>query len=105
VKGRWILVGAGVWFVLGLVAFAASHLQFSPGELLVVLPAIPLYLLSSVGDSNQSSGLLWDSAHGPPFLTTMGIVVVYFLPALITFAWQLSKQSSPAHGGDRPERS
>jgi hypothetical protein len=97
VKSRsWAFLGAGIWFALGLVAFAAGHLGFSPGDLLVVLPAVPLYLLASLGDSSQHSGVLWDSAHGPPFLTTMGIVVVYFLPALIAFAWQLSKQSSPA---------
>jgi hypothetical protein len=99
VKGRsWVLIGAGIWFGLGLAAFAASHLRFSPGELPVVLPAIPLYLLSSLGDSNQHSGLLWDSAHGPPFLTTTGIVVVYFLPALTALGWQL-KQSLPNPDG------
>jgi hypothetical protein len=79
---------------MGLVAFAASNLQFSPGDLLVILPAIPLYLLSSLGDSNPHSGVLWDSAHGPPFLTTVGIVVVYFLPALMAVVWHFNKQSS-----------
>jgi hypothetical protein len=95
VKARkWILACAGVWLVLGLIALAATDLGSEVAELLVILPAVPFYLLSSTTGGGEHGGLLWDSAHGPPFLTTAGIVVVYFLPALFAFGWGLRRRTS-----------
>ncbi len=31
--------------------------------------------------------LLTDAAHGPPFLTLLGVLVIYFLPALFLLLW------------------
>jgi hypothetical protein len=98
VKARkWILACAGVWLVLGLIALTAADLGSEVAELLVILPAVPFYLLSSTTGGGDHGGVLWDSAHGPPFLTLAGIVVVYFLPALLAFGWELNGRASSDH--------
>lgn len=92
---RRIVVGLVVT-ILGVVAF----LNADPTGLLVMLPAVPLYLLSALFNPSAARGVFWDSAHGPPFLTGAGISLVYFLPALIllisgAFAKPEEKSSAP----------
>jgi hypothetical protein len=74
----FIIVGVALLIGGGL---AASGVDAT--ALTVILPAIPLALLSTWLDPSARSGLLWDSAHSPPFLNPLGIGMVYFLPGVI----------------------
>ena len=82
-SGLWIASGA--WLLLGVAALAYhSHWETPVSEYALILPAIPLYLISSALTSGGvTHGLLWDSAHGPPFLTVPGVVVVYVVLATV----------------------
>lgn len=75
-----------LWLSLGLLGWAVP-----PGDsvaLILIPPAIPLYLLSSAfHGAGVSHGLLWTSAHGPPFLTPAGVVAVYIVPGFVFLAW------------------
>jgi hypothetical protein len=88
-RARVLLITSVLWFLLG-VAAALYHLdvQSSVGEGAVIWPAVLLYALGSgFGANDVRSGLLWDSAHGPPFLTGIGVALVYFLPAALGLLW------------------
>src|SRR5262245_21154271 len=75
-----------LWLSLGLLGWVVP-----PGDsvaLILIPPAVPLYLLSSTfRGTGVSHGLLWTSAHGPPFLTPGGIAVVYIVPGLVFLSW------------------
>ena len=72
-----------VWSLGGLLCLLIPGAK----EWAVILPAIPLYELSTAVDSAvRTSGLLWDSAHGPPFLNSAGIFVIYVLPGVVALA-------------------
>jgi hypothetical protein len=67
-----------------LVAIGALALADTEASAIAqVVPAVPLYLISSAFDPAARSGLLWDSAHGPPFLNGAGIACVYFIPGVL----------------------
>jgi hypothetical protein len=72
-----IIVGL-ILLCLGMVA----AIGIDPSGLTIILPAMPLYLLSSAIDPSARSGMLWDSAHSPPFLNSLGIFCVYFAPGV-----------------------
>ena len=84
-RTRVLLIGSLAWLVLGLAAgLVHLGLETTVGESALIWPAIPLYFLSSgFGSTNVHRGLLWDSAHGPPFLNGGGVLVIYFLPAAL----------------------
>jgi hypothetical protein len=87
---RRLLAFSLIWLALGLIGFAAFAGFYTPivFEAVIVLPAIPLYLLSTrFGTSHASSGWLWVAVHGPPFLNVPGMVVVYVVPALLILGW------------------
>jgi hypothetical protein len=69
--------------------------------LFLTIPALPLYLVTSVVDSTATRGLLWDSAHSLPFLNGVGIGAVYVLPgvaAIALFAFSVGRTVPP--GGE-----
>jgi hypothetical protein len=74
-----------VWLLLGIAALGVQlGIETGVGMAALIDPAIPLYALSSgFGHTYPTHGLLWDSAHGPPFLTLLGVVLVYFVPAFL----------------------
>lgn len=82
-RAGFVIVGT---ILLGLGAVAESGTDAAAFPL--ILPAIPLAIFSNWIDPSARSGLLWDSAHSPPFLNTLGITVVYFVPgALLLGRW------------------
>ena len=84
-----------LWLLIGIAALA-EYLGFETraGMSALIYPAIPLYALSSgFGHANPTHGFLWDSAHGPPFLTLLGVVVVYFVPSFL--GWRLFRYRAP----------
>lgn len=93
---RAVLVTIGAVF-LCLGALAASGID--AGAFPLILPAIPLALLSNWIDPSARSGLLWDSAHSPPFLNTLGVVIVYFVPGVLLIAAGLVARSKRVVGG------
>jgi hypothetical protein len=77
---------ARVAIITGCVLLALGALSLAETEasaIALIVPAVPLYMLSSAFDPAARSGLLWDSAHSPPFLNGAGIVCVYFLPGFL----------------------
>ncbi len=69
---RAALVGFGVvWGALGIIGLAVHAGLGGAAVYVVIWPAL---LLPAKG--------LTDSAHGPPFLTVVGVLAVYFLPAV-----------------------
>jgi hypothetical protein len=100
---RGLLIGSIIWLILGLAAISVYlHIESGVGDDALIYPAIPLYLLSSgFGTWHSTSGLLWDSAHGPPFLTLTGVAVVYFLPSVLGFIAFVRKRSTRASSGDK----
>jgi hypothetical protein len=83
--------------LLGLGALAASGIDAAAFPL--ILPAIPLALISNWIDPSARSGLLWDSAHSPPFLNALGITVIYFVPGLLLVGAGFVARAKRAHGG------
>ncbi len=79
---RIVAFALGIWGVLGLLGLLIPGVR----DWVVILPAIPLYFLSSGSGGTVTHGLLWDSAHGPPFLNTAGIVLVYGVPIFLAIA-------------------
>jgi len=78
------LVCSGLWLLLGVAAIL-THVGSSTtvGDAALMWPGILFYGVSSVGGiRNVTHGLLWDSAHGPPFLTLPGVVVFYLIPGV-----------------------
>jgi hypothetical protein len=88
-RRRLLLAFALTWLALGVIGLTAFTRFSTPiAALIIVLPAIPLYLLSNLfGTADAYSGLLWVAVHGPPFLNIPGIVVVYIVPALLILGW------------------
>jgi hypothetical protein len=71
-----------VWIACGAVALLtlADVVQTGTlGEVVLMWPAIALWTLGI-------HRVLTDAAHGPPFLTVGGILVLYLAPALIGYA-------------------
>jgi hypothetical protein len=68
-----------ILLVFGLLAISGTDV----GAWFLILPAIPLALLSTAVDESARSGWLWDSAHSPPFLNPIGLAVVYFIPGIV----------------------
>lgn len=82
-----------IWGVAGLVGLLIPAVA----DWVVFLPAVPLYVLSTAfAKSTVTHGVLWDSAHGPPFLNAAGIVLVYMVPIVfgITLLVSASKRAS-----------
>jgi len=81
---RWFLVLLGIVSAgLGCVGLLV-HAGILDGALplyTVILPPMVLHL--------PDRSPFTDAAHGPPFLTVLGVLVVYFLPAtvLLSLAW------------------
>jgi len=90
-----------LWLLLGVAALLA-HVSIATaiGEAALVWPAVVLYSLSSgAGSGNVTHGLLWDSAHGPPFLTVPGVVILYLVPGvwgIVIFLRSRARHSGPA---------
>ena len=74
-----------IWLLLGIAALGVHlGLETGVGMSALIYPAIPLYALSSgFGHTYPTHGMLWASAHGPPFLTLLGVVLVYFVPSFL----------------------
>jgi hypothetical protein len=98
-KRRVLLGTACVLAVLGVVGFA-GHLGVlsEVAALPLVVPAVLLAgLAKALGLPRAGMGVLWDAAHGPPFLTVAGVILIYFLPSavLVLASWS----SAPADAG------
>jgi hypothetical protein len=80
-----LLLSSVIWLLLGIAALSVHlGLETGVGMAALIYPAIPLYVVSSgFGHTSPTHGLLWDSAHGPPFLTVLGVLLVYFVPSLL----------------------
>jgi hypothetical protein len=95
---RGVLTAAIAWLAfgaLGLLALSGRGPAFAraPGEMAMVIPAIPIYLMATRFERVRSSeGVLWAAAHGPPFLKPEGVVAVYLLPAVIAIFWVLASR-------------
>jgi hypothetical protein len=87
-KIAFISVGA-ILILLGLLAISGTD----EGAWLLILPAIPLAMLTNWLDPSARQGLLWDSAHSPPFLNAVGLALVYFLPGLLLVATGVFRRS------------
>jgi len=74
-----------IWLLLGIAALGVHlGLESGIGMSALIYPAIPLYALSSgFGHTYPTHGMLWASAHGPPFLTLFGVVLVYVVPSFL----------------------
>jgi hypothetical protein len=65
----------------------------APGELALVVPAVPIYLVATRLETRHSSGgTVWAAVHGPPFLQADGVALVYFLPGTIAILWVLARR-------------
>jgi hypothetical protein len=84
-----------IWLLVGIAALAEHlGLETGVGMSAIIYPAIPLYALSSgFGHTTPTHGFLWDSAHGPPFLTLLGVALVYVVPSLL--GWRLFRYRAP----------
>ncbi len=84
-----------IWLLVGIAALAEHlGLETRVGTAALIYPAIPLYQLSSgFGHAYPTHGFLWDSADGPPFLTLLGVVLVYLVPSLL--GWRLFRYRAP----------
>ena len=95
------LVCSGLWLLLGAAAMLA-HVGISTtiGDAALMWPGVLFYSVSSGGGTrNVTHGLLWDSAHGPPFLTLAGVVVFYLIPGVwgvVNFLRWRGRQRGPA---------
>ncbi len=89
----FISVGA-ILILLGLLAISGTD----EDAWLLILPAIPLATLTNWLDPSAKHGLLWDSAHSPPFLNAAGLASVYFLPGLLLVATGVFRQSGSRRG-------
>lgn len=105
-KSNWVPIAAVAWLLMGAVVI----LQFLgiPKELplvlvwfLAVFPATPFYVIES-GHRLPADyeGLLWYAVHRMPVLNTLGIIVVYILPASIGI-WRWVRKGK---GGKREKR-
>jgi anaerobic C4-dicarboxylate transporter len=87
VKRKVALAIILVWIALGVAALTAIADSTSVvGEYALILPAVP-FSLAATTIANERRGFFWDSAHGPPFLTLPGVLLVYFLPAFLGLVW------------------
>ena len=93
---RAVFLIVGVVF-LGLGALASSGTDAA--ALPLILPAIPFAVLTNWINPSARSGLLWDSAHSPPFLNALGIAVVYFVPGVLLTGAALLGRTKWARGG------
>lgn len=97
VTPRRVLSAALLWLAVGALALLAVSgrgpvLARAPGEIALVLPAIPIYLVATGFETARSNeGALWVAVHGPPFLKPQGVAVVYFLPASIALLWMFAR--------------
>jgi hypothetical protein len=77
---RYLLaVLAVLWLSLGVLGFITLSGGQRAGEFGYDILMIPAMLLSSVG---VQEGTFTDAAHGPPFLTIVGVCLVYILPGM-----------------------
>lgn len=95
------LVCSALWLLLGVAALLAHFgISTTIGEDALIWAGVLFYGLSSGGGSrNVTHGLLWDSAHGPPFLTLPGVVIFYLLPGawgVVTFVRWRARHRVPA---------
>jgi hypothetical protein len=106
---RWkLLVGLGItWFGLGITRLfqhAGIIPLDTPLDWTLMGPAAlevrPAMLFRCTG--NCVDGLFVDSAHGPPFLTVTGILLVHVLPSALLAGWALAPtpSSSTRHVGE-----
>jgi hypothetical protein len=90
-KARIAIIAGCVLLALGALSLAETEAS----AIALIVPAVPLYLISSAFDPAARSGLLWDSAHSPPFLNGAGIACVYFIPgAVLLLFGAVSRQRS-----------
>jgi len=100
---RWkLLVSLAItWFGLGITGLF-QHAGIIPLD--TVLEVLPAMLFQCTG--NCVDGFFVDSAHGPPFLTVPGILLVYVLPSALLAWWASRKMrartpsSSTGHVGE-----
>jgi hypothetical protein len=86
---------SAIWSLLGIIGLIVPGVDI----LVLMLPAMPLYLVTTVIDSTATHGLLWDSAHSPPYLNSVGVAVVYVLPGIVSIAlFALSVGRTPTRG-------
>jgi len=99
---RWkLLVGLAItWFGLGITGLfqhAGIIPLYTPLFWTLMGPAalevLPAMLFQCTG--NCVDGFFVDSAHGPPFLTVPGILLVYALPSALLAWWALRKMRAP----------
>jgi len=97
---RLLLTAACVWLVLGVIAAATlAGWESDFAAYVIIVPGIAVYLVSTgFGRTNTTSGLLWDSAHSPPFLNAAGVLVVYFCPAVFALVQLLRHRVRAAPG-------
>ena len=76
---------AVTWGLIAIAATLGIWLPFS-SEVLGIPPRLLFLAAQDSSGYVVSHGALWDSAHGPPFLTTFGFVIVYVLPAFAGLA-------------------
>jgi len=109
---RWkLLVGLAItWFGLGIMGLF-QHAGIIPLDTPLfwtlmgpaLLEMLPAMLFRCTG--NCVDGFFVDSAHGLPFLTVPGILLVYVLPSALLARWALRKllartpSSSTGHAG------
>jgi len=95
---RWkLLVGLAItWFGLGITGLF-QHAGIIPLDTPLfwtlmgpaILEVLPATIFHCTG--NCVDGFFVDSAHGPPFLTVSGILLVYVLPSGLLARWTLRK--------------
>src|SRR5437867_132076 len=93
---------AAFWLLIGLCAAStALGANWIIGDFAIVLPTIPLCLLSrALNGPMVMHGVLWTSGHGPPALNVYGVLFIYIIPsvALMIATLVINKRQK-----DRPE--
>lgn len=94
-KRKLQLVCGSILLVTGALAVTPTGVS----QWLLILPAIPFYMFGTWIDASAKHGLLWDSAHSPPFLNPIGITVIYFLPGVLLILLPLLRFRAGRTGG------
>ena len=74
-----------MWLLLGLVGTGVFvGFESELGYRTIMIPAVPLYLLSAkLRGPAVTGGLFWTSGHSPAVLNPLGLVAVYALPSIL----------------------